>query len=257
MNRIDCNTAFSLEGEVAVVTGGGTGLGLAIASCLCKAGARVVITGRRKELLDSAVRELGSSAVALAADVSELATLPGLLRQVCSQVGPLTILVNNAGVHLKKPGLETTDSDFAAVIQIHLCASFSLCREAAKLMLPRQKGSILFVGSMSSLFGIPNVSAYSAAKAAVIGLTRSLATEWSPQGVRVNSIVPGWIDTGMAREALSKDTTRRDKILSRTPMQRLGDADDIGWAAVYLCSPAAKFITGCSLVIDGGASIGF
>lgn len=110
---------------------------------------------------------------------------------------------------------------------------------------------------MANVFGIPHVAAYSAAKSALVGLTRALAVEWSGSGVRINAVVPGWIDSPMSRAALESDPARKTKILSRTPMARLGKAEDVGWASVYLCSRAAQFVTGTTLVIDGGASIGF
>ena len=249
--------SFRLDGQVAMVTGGGTGLGMAIAKALASAGAKTALIGRRRQTLDEACGQIGPSASSWQADVTDLAALPDLVSRIETQLGPLDILVNNAGVHLKKPALETTDDEFANVIQTHLMASFTLAREAARRMLPRGRGSVLFIASMASLFGIPEVAAYTAAKSAVVGLTKALAVEWSPKGVRVNAIAPGWIDSGMARVALAKDPPRRDKIVSRTPMQRLGEDSDIGHAAVYLCSPAAQFVTGTTQVVDGGVSIGF
>jgi gluconate 5-dehydrogenase len=124
-------------------------------------------------------------------------------------------------------------------------------------MMERRHGSIIMIVSMAALFGIPQVSGYTAAKAGLLGLTRSLATEFSPHGVRVNAIAPGWIDTAMTRRAHLDDPARRTRILERTPMGRLGDPADIGYAAVYLCSEAARFVTGIVLPVDGGASIGF
>jgi gluconate 5-dehydrogenase len=124
-------------------------------------------------------------------------------------------------------------------------------------MIERKHGSILFTASMASLFGLPLVLAYSAAKSAYLGMVRSLATEAGAFGIRVNAIAPGWIESDMLRKALTGDEQRSRKILSRTPMQRFGDPADIGWAAVYLCSPAARFVTGVVLPVDGGASIGF
>ena len=124
-------------------------------------------------------------------------------------------------------------------------------------MLERGHGSILFTASMASLMGIPLVVAYSAAKAAHLGMVRALAAEVSGRGVRVNAIAPGWIDSAMSRQALDNDPARKAKIIGRTPMGTLGDPEDVGWAAVYLCSPAAKFVTGTVLPVDGGASIGF
>jgi gluconate 5-dehydrogenase len=190
-------------------------------------------------------------------DVTRLDSLPRLVAQVEAQAGPLSILVNNAGVHLKKPALATSDQEFTSLVQIHLFAAFGLAREAAKGMLAREKGSILFIASMASLFGIPEITAYSAVKSAVLGLTRTLAVEWSGRGVRVNAVVPGWIDVGMARITLERDPERKARILARTPLGRLGSPEDVGWAAVYLCSPAASFVTGSALVVDGGAAVGF
>jgi gluconate 5-dehydrogenase len=124
-------------------------------------------------------------------------------------------------------------------------------------MIQRGRGSILFIASMASFIGVPNVLAYTASKTACLGMVRGLAAELSPQGVRVNAIAPGWIRTAMTDDALSKDPARKNKIIARTPMNRLGETEDIGFAAVYLSSPAAKFVTGTVLTVDGGASIGF
>ena len=138
-----------------------------------------------------------------------------------------------------------------------MVAAFALTRAALPGMIKRQHGNILFTASMASLFGIPYVSAYSTAKAAYLGLVRSLAAEVSAHGVRVNAIAPGWIESDMMRSALDNDPARKAKILGRTPMNRFGQAEDIGWAATYLCSPAGRFVTGVVLPVDGGASIGF
>ena len=249
--------AFELKGETALVTGGGTGLGLATARCLAAAGAKVVIVGRRGDVLEKAADEIGAGTVAIQGDISRLETLPQLVADIEKRIGQLSILVNNAGVHLKKPALEVTDAEFQTVIETHLSAGFALSREVARRMLEKGGGSIILTGSMASVFGIPNVAAYSAAKSALVGLTRALAVEWSGGGVRVNAVVPGWIDSPMSRSALDNDPARKEKILSRTPMACLGEADDVGWATVYLCSRAAKFVTGTALIVDGGVSIGF
>jgi gluconate 5-dehydrogenase len=252
----DFGKIFSLAGEHALITGGGTGLGLAMAQCFVAAGARVTIVGRRPEPLQTACQELGANAAYLAADITDASRVATLISEAESQSGPLTILVNNAGVHLKKPAAVTTDAEFQSVIQTHLFAAFSLSREAAKGMLERGRGSILFTASMTSFIGMTQVVAYSAAKSAHLGVVRALA-EWSAKGVRVNAIAPGWIQSEMLEKALAGDTARRAKIISRTPMGRMGEPHDIGWTAVYLCSPAAKFVTGVVLPVDGGASIGF
>jgi len=249
--------AFRLDGQLALVTGGGTGLGFGICQAMVEAGARVVMTGRREEVLHDACVQLKGGAQYLPHDVADLRSVPALVEEVEERFGPLHILVNNAGNHLKKPAVETTDAEFGIVLQTHLFGAFALTRECARRMIPRKHGAIVMIASMTSLFGIPSVSAYGAAKSAVAGLTRLLATEFSPHGVRINAIAPGWFDTALNRQAFAGDPARLEKILSRTPMGRVGESLDVGHAAVYLCSPAAKFVTGVVLPVDGGASIGF
>jgi len=250
-------SAFRLDGQVALVTGGGTGLGFGICQALVDAGARVVMTGRREEVLHDACVELKGSAQYLRHDLDDLPSIPVLVEEIEDRFGPLDILVNNAGNHLKKSAVETTDDEFAVVLQTHLFGVFAMTRECARRMIERRRGAIVMIASMTSLFGIPSVSAYGAAKSAVAGLTRLLATEFSPHGVRINAVAPGWFDTALNRQAFAGDPGRLEKILSRTPLGRVGEPLDVGYAAAYLCSPAAKFVTGVVLPVDGGASIGF
>jgi NAD(P)-dependent dehydrogenase (short-subunit alcohol dehydrogenase family) len=251
------NAPFSLAGETALITGGGTGLGLGIARCFARAGARVVLVGRREEPLKQAAHELGNDASWDVHDILQLDQADALVKRLWERVGAITILVNNAGIHIKKPAIDLTPTEFNSVLQTHLVAAFSLTRAVLPNMMERRHGNILFSASMASLIGLPLVSAYSAAKAGHLGLVRSLATEVSPYGVRVNAIAPGWIESDMMRSALNGDPARKEKVLGRTPMNRFGDPEDIGWAATYLCSSAAKFVTGVVLPVDGGASIGF
>ncbi|HXZ44582.1 MAG TPA: SDR family oxidoreductase [archaeon] len=248
---------FRLDGELALVTGGGTGLGFGICRALTEAGARVVMTGRREDVLKDACKQLGASAAYVRHDVTDLPSIPGLVAQAEDRFGLVDILVNNAGNYLKKPAVDTVDADFASVLHTHLFGSYALSRECGRRMMARKRGSILMIVSMASLFGIPLVSAYSAAKSALLGLTRALTVEFSPHGVRVNAIAPGWFDTALNRKAFETDPARKRKILERTPLGTLGNEMDVGYAAVYLSSPAAKFVTGVCLPVDGGASIGF
>ena len=248
---------FRLDGQLALVTGGGTGLGLAMCKALVDAGARVVLTGRREDVLETACAELGEQAGYIRHDVNDLASIPGLIADIETRYGPLEILINNAGINKKQSAVDTSDADLAAIVQTHLFGSYSLSRECGRRMIARGHGSILMIVSMTSLFGVPGVSAYGAAKSALLGLTRALAVEFSPHGVRVNAIAPGWIDSALTRKAFDGDPGRRQRIVSRTPMARIGDPEDVGGAAVFLCSPAAKFITGVVLPVDGGVSIGF
>ncbi len=248
---------FSLKGEIALITGGGSGLGLGIATCFIKSGARVVLVGRRAAVLEAAAKKLGRNASVEAHDITELEEAEVLVQRVTKRAGPISILVNNAGIHLKKLAVDTTPAEFNAVLQTHVVAAFALTRAALPGMIKCKHGNVLFTASMAALFGIPYVSAYSAAKSAYLGLVRSLAAEVSPHGVRINAIAPGWIESAMLRKALDNDPARKAKILNRTPMNRFGTAEDIGWAATYLCSPAGRFVTGTVLPVDGGASIGF
>ncbi|MGA2148882.1 MAG: glucose 1-dehydrogenase [Bryobacteraceae bacterium] len=248
---------FSLAGETALITGGGSGLGLAIAQAFTTAGARVVLVGRREDVLRQAAGSLGPQAHWLRHDVTDGAAAAGLVGRIAEEVGEIGILVNNAGVHLKKPIAATTDEEFAAVIDTHVRGAFAMTRAVVPGMQRRRHGSILFLASMVSLIGMPMVAAYSAAKSAYLGMVRTLACELGPSEVRVNAIAPGWIESPILHQALEGDARRRDKILDRTPMARFGQPSDIGWAAVYLCSPEAGFVNGVVLPVDGGASIGF
>jgi NAD(P)-dependent dehydrogenase (short-subunit alcohol dehydrogenase family) len=250
-------TPFSLAGELALITGGGSGLGLAMAQCFVTSGARVVLLSRSEAKLQAAVQQLGPHASYEVSDLTDWKATKNAVERISAREGPISILINNAGNHLKKAALETSDAEFATILNTHVNATFSLTRLVAAGMLERRHGSILFIASMAALMGVPLVAAYSAAKSAHLGLIRGLAAEWSSAGVRVNGIAPGWIDTAMVRAALAGDEDRATRILNRTPMRRFGDAHDVGWAAVYLCSPAAAFVTAVVLPVDGGASIGF
>ena len=189
--------------------------------------------------------------------ISSSCEVGAFVKRVWERTGPITALVNNAGIHIKKSAIDLSPEEFQSVLQTHLVAAFSITRAVLPEMIEGRHGSILFNASMASLIGLPLVSAYSATKAGHLGLVRSLATEVSPYGVRVNAIAPGWIESEMMRSALNGDPARKAKVLGRTPMNRFGEPEDIGWAATYLCSPAAKFVTGVVLPVDGGASIGF
>ncbi len=249
---------FRLDGEVAIITGGATGLGFGMARCLAASGAKVVLVGRREIELKNAVGALGSAATYVRHDVTEHDRAPELIEAATRTAGaPPSILINNAGVHLKKPAVDTSPEEFLTVLNTHVIGAHALTQAVLPGMIGRKHGSVIFIASMASLFGIPKIIAYSAAKSAYVGMVRTLAAEVSGDNVRVNAIAPGWIDSQMMRAALDGDPARRDKILGRTPMGRFGNAEDIGWAAVYLSSPAAKFVTGVVLPVDGGVSIGF
>lgn len=250
-------TPFSLNGQLAIVTGGGTGLGLGIARCLIQAGARVIITGRREDVLSEAALTLGSSTVPMVYDVTDTKAAPAFAKAVISQHGVPDILVNNAGIHVKKPALEMTDEDFDNVLRTHLSGAFALTRAVAPAMLERGSGSLVFISSMTAYMGMPLVAGYSTAKSGVVGLVRTLSSEFAPKGVRVNAIAPGWIDTPMLQRAIEADAERARKIRGRIQMEGFGSPDDVGLAAVYLSSPAARYVTGVILPVDGGGHASF
>ncbi len=249
--------AFELNGRTALVTGGGTGLGKGIARCLSAAGARVVIAGRRQEVLNAAATEIGSDVATVTLDVGDRDAVSRVATAVEAEHGPVSILVNNAGNYIRQPAEELPDAELASLLDVHVRGAFALTRELGRGMLERGDGSVVWVGSLNAFIGMPNVVAYSTAKAALAGMVRALAVEWADRGVRVNLVVPGWIDAGMAKRAFSEDGARRDRALARTPMRRLGAPEDVGWAVVYLCSAAATFVTGSALHVDGGALVGF
>lgn len=251
------NAAFDLTGKITVVTGGGTGLGFGISKVIIDAGSKVIITGRRENVLKGACKELGSSAEYIVNDITNLDLLPGLVDEIERRVGPIDILVNNAGINQKKDAVEVTDDDFGKVLQTNLNGVFALSREIGKKMIERESGSIINITSMAAIYGIPQVTAYSASKAGVLGLTRSLAADLSSYGIRVNAIAPGFIESPMLHKAFSSDPERKRRVLERTPMKKLGSPEDVAYAALYLASDASRFITGVHLPVDGGNSIGF
>lgn len=257
MKDSDFPAIFSLKGELAVVTGGGTGIGQAIAQAMHAAGARVVLVGRREPELAAAVKTMGEGAAYAVHDITVTAETDALVQRITKEHGSITCLVNNAGRHLKKAAVDTTPKEFLDVLNTHIIGAHELTRLVIPGMVERKHGCVLFTASMASLFGIPLVVAYASAKSAMLGMVRTLSTELSPHGIRVNAIAPGWIDTDMSRKAFAGDPARKSKIISRTPMAKLGDVADVGWAAVYLASPAAKFVTGAVLPVDGGVSMGF
>lgn len=250
--------AFSLNGNKAIITGAATGLGNAMAKCLTAAGAEVIIVGiEPEEVLQSACDEIGGGASFYRFDITNTDHTAELVSRIINDHGKIDILINNAGVHCKKPIEDTTMDDFNRVINVHLVGAYAFTKALIPSMRSNKSGNIIFISSMSAFFGLTSVSAYAAAKSAVLGLTRSIAGEVSCDNVRVNAIVPGFIDSPMFRKAVEGDEERQKKILGRTPMNKYGDAMDIGWAAVYLCSPAASFVTGTYIAVDGGCLIGF
>ena len=246
----------SLE-RTALVTGGGSGIGYAIAEKFTQNGIRTIIVGRDLEKLNAASAQLGDLSFAMTCDLSDLASIPSLVDKAIKQMGRIDILVNNAGINMKKEFTEVTDEEFQSVITTNLCSVFALSREVVKHMLKKGSGSIINISSMAAQYGLPKVIAYSASKTAIDGMTRAMAVELSPRGIRVNAIAPGFIYTAMADKALNNDPERKARVFARTPMGYMGQPADIGDTAYFLAGESARYITGVVLPVDGGNSVGF
>ncbi|MFI5186858.1 MAG: SDR family NAD(P)-dependent oxidoreductase [Chitinophagales bacterium] len=246
------------KNKIAIVTGGGSGIGLAITEKFVQNNIHTIIIGRDVKKLDHARDKLGKLCETISYDLNLLEGIPKLVNDLIQRFGQVDILVNNAGINLKKEFTEVTDEEFQKIQLTNVTSVFSLSREVIKCMLNKKNdGVIINISSMASQYGLPKVIAYSASKAAIEGMTRAMAAELSPRGIRVNCIAPGFIATDMSAKALNNDPERMQKVISRTPMGKLGQAADIGDAALFLVSDAAKYITGVVLPVDGGNSIGF
>ncbi|HZQ18218.1 MAG TPA: glucose 1-dehydrogenase [Terriglobales bacterium] len=251
------STLFDLTGRVAVVTGGNGGIGRGIALGLAEAGAAVAIFGRNHEKNQRVLSELkavGVPSIAVTVDVTDRAGLEPALRRVESALGGIAILVNNAGnVSLSGGVLNEKPEDWDTVIETQLNAVFLLSKLAAKAMVSRKIGKIINIGSMYSFFGSGLIPSYSAAKGAIVQLTKSMAIELAPHNIQVNAIAPGWIETDMT--APVKTMPLNDEILSRTPAGRWGQAEEVAGTAVFLASRASDFVTGTTIRVDGGYAI--
>ncbi|CAM4320811.1 NAD(P)-dependent dehydrogenase, short-chain alcohol dehydrogenase family [Pedobacter westerhofensis] len=243
--------------RVAIVTGGAAGLGLAITRRLVSEGITTVMIGRNEKNLRETAAELGSLCSYKVLDLQQVAAIPACVQEIVAEFGQLDILVNNAGINHKKPFLEVTDDEFFHVIQTNVLSVFAMSREVARLMAAAGSGSIVNISSMAAQYGIPKVIAYTAAKSAIEGMTKAMAVELSPLGIRINCVAPGFIKTDMSSKALDNDPERKNKVLSRTPMGYLGLPEDIADAVFYLSSANAKYITGVIMPVDGGNSVGF
>jgi NAD(P)-dependent dehydrogenase (short-subunit alcohol dehydrogenase family) len=243
--------------QIAIVTGGTSGLGLATARKFCESGATCFVIGRNPEKTHKVCKELGNNARPVVLDLTELDRIPEVVRAIAKDAGRIDVLVNNAGINMKKPLLEVTDEDFRSILHTNLQSVFSMSREVARVMAENEGGNIVQISSMAAQYGLPYVIAYSASKTAVEGLTRAMAVELAPMNIRVNCVAPGFIKTPMTAKALDSDPERKGRVFARTPMGEMGLPEDIADAVYYLASESARFITGVVLPVDGGNSIGF
>jgi NAD(P)-dependent dehydrogenase (short-subunit alcohol dehydrogenase family) len=241
-----------LEGKAALVTGSTKGIGLGIARAFVREGARVVVTGRDPDECARVAGELGPAAVPLAADLSRADDLRHLARAAEAALGPLELLVNNAGEPRVAPSVELAEADYRHTLDLNLTAYFLLAQELGRGMLARRRGAIVNISSVNGRRAFPQRLAYCVAKAGVDMLTQVLAIEWAAAGVRVNAIAPGYVETELVRSLSARGVLDRATLARRTPLGRLGTVEEIGDAAVFLASDAAAFITGEILTVDGG-----
>lgn len=247
-----------LKGRVAVVTGGNGGIGLGMARGLAGAGAAVVVSGRNAEKSRRAVVELaslGAEAVAIEADVADEAAVEALIRKTVDRFGRLDVLVNNAGMNIRKPVQDLTLAEWRQVLDTNLTSAFLSCRAAYPIMKRGGGGKIINIGSMMSIFGTSFAPAYAASKGGIVQLTKSMASAWARDNIQVNAVLPGWIDTELTQNARREVQGLHDRVLARTPADRWGAPDDLSGIAVFLGGPASDFVTGTAIPVDGGYSI--
>ena len=246
---------FDLTGRRALVTGASRGIGRAIALALAEAGADVAITARAVESLEETralLAQTGRPVVCLAQDVREVETARAAVDAAAEALGGLDILINNAGFEQVRPSLDVDEALWTQILDTNLKGAFFCAQAAARRMVVgKTGGAIVNLCSLTSYVGIPTAAPYGASKSGLLGVTRALATEWAPHGIRVNALAPGYFRTAMT-EVFYEDEAWQDRMLDKIPQRRFGQDADIGGAAIFLCSPAAAYITGHCLPVDGG-----
>jgi 2-deoxy-D-gluconate 3-dehydrogenase len=244
-------TAFDLTGKVALVTGGNGGIGLGMAKGLASLGATVMVAGRDAEKNKRAVATLGGKSGSIAMDMADEAGARSVVDATAQKFGRLDILINNAGINIRKPPQDFTLEEWQRVLDINLTSLF-VCCQAAYPHLKERGGKIINIGSMTSIFGASFAAPYGASKGAVMQLTKSLAVAWAADNIQVNAVLPGWIDTELTEMAREQVTGLHEKVVARTPAGRWGTPDDMAGIAMFLASPASDFVTGTAIPVDGG-----
>lgn len=248
------DSLFDIAGRVAIVTGATSGLGERFARVLSSRGAHVVVAGRREARLQALIDELGTErARAVTCDVTDESTVIGLVQHAVDEFGRLDIMVNNAGAADGGPAEREELNEFQAVMDLNVAAVFTCCREAAKVMLPQGRGSIINIASIAGFVSLSQrspLAGYIASKHAVVGLTRELGAQWARKGVRVNAIGPGWFPSEMTGQLTDADQVTW--IEQRTPIRRAGRLDELDGALIFLASDASSYVIGHTLLVDGG-----
>ena len=244
---------FSLSDRVAIVTGAGQGIGEAIAVAMAESGARVVLVSRTRERLEAVaqrIEAIGGQSLIVPADIASRHDHERLVETVMTHWGQIDILVNNAGINIRKAPEDYLEEDWDTVVNTNLKGTFFLTQQVGRQMIRSQYGKIIHIASLSSLTGLPNIPAYTAAKGGIGSLTHQLAFQWAPHHITVNAICPGYILTSLTKGI--HESERGEYIQKRVPMGRWGTPDDIAGTAVFLASPAADYLTGQLIVVDGG-----
>jgi 2-deoxy-D-gluconate 3-dehydrogenase len=249
-------SAFQLTGKAAIVTGGNGGIGLGMAEGLARAGAHVAIVARNAEKSREAVEKLRSIAAVRATqhegDLSQQADIERVVREVADAHGRIDILINNAGINIRKVPHEMTLDEWQQVIDINLTSVFLFAKAVYPYMRIAGGGKIINIGSMTSIFGAAFAPAYASSKGAVVQLTKSLALAWAGDRIQVNAILPGWFDTDLTIQARKEIPGLHERVIQRIPEGRWGRPEDIAGTAVWLASPASDYVTGIAVPVDGG-----
>ena len=249
---------FDLHGKVAIVTGGNGGIGLGMAQGLAAAGAAIAIVARNEAKSNDAVADLrqrGAKAISVVTDVTDKAAVAAMIERVAAELGRIDILVNNAGINIRKPPHALELEEWNRVLDTNLTSAFLCSKAAYPAMKAAGGGKIINIGSMMSIFGASFAPAYAASKGGIVQYTRACACAWAADGIQVNAILPGWIDTDLTKRARQEVDGLHGKVLARTPAARWGAIDDFAGIAVFLASPASDFVTGTAIPVDGGFSI--
>jgi 2-deoxy-D-gluconate 3-dehydrogenase len=249
---------FDLKGRVALVTGGNGGIGLGMARGLAQAGAAIAVAGRnqaKSEVAAADLAKLGVATAVVTGDVTDEGQCQRMVDETVQRLGRLDILINNAGINIRKPPQELSIAEWKEVIDTNLTSTFVCSQIAYPVMKAVKGGKIINIGSMLSIFGAAFAPAYGASKGGVVQLTKSMATAWAKDNIQVNAVLPGWIDTDLTRSAREQVKGLNTMVLMRTPTGRWGNPDDLSGIAVFLASRGSDFVTGTAIPVDGGYSV--